>query len=68
MYRDPQRLRQCPLKLWLTPEEDRLVDALADFTGSQKSVMARELMLERLRLVMNEVGRCAPGDEVTLRG
>jgi hypothetical protein len=52
MYRDPSLLRERVVKIRFSVEEDRLVEALADYTGEQKAVLVRELVLERARSLM----------------
>jgi predicted DNA-binding protein len=52
MYRDPSLLRSHVVKLRFSKEEDRLLEALADYTGEQKAVLVRELVLERARALM----------------
>jgi hypothetical protein len=52
MYRDPSLLRETVVKIRLSREEDALIEALADYTGQQKAVLVRELVLEQARFVM----------------
>ena len=47
MYSDPSRLRQNVVKLRLSDEEHRLVQALVDYTGEQKATLIRELVLQQ---------------------
>ncbi len=49
MYDDPYRdLRSVEVKIRLRPDEARLLSALAEYNRSQRAVIARELLLERL--------------------
>lgn len=48
MYRDPEKLRRHRVALWLTSEENRYLDALADLTGAQKAVLARTILMQRI--------------------
>jgi predicted DNA-binding protein len=52
MYRDPARIRERVIKVRLSREEDALLEALADYTGEQKAVLIRELLLEAARAVL----------------
>lgn len=47
MYADPAKIRSHTVKLRLNDEEAKLVDALADYTGEQKAVLLREIILEQ---------------------
>ena len=46
MYSDPTKIRSHVTKLRFSDEEDRLIQALVDYTGEQKAVLLRELILE----------------------
>ena len=47
MYTDPAKIRSHTVKLRLNDEEYKLVNALADYTGEQKAVLLREIILEQ---------------------
>jgi len=47
MYADPAKIRSHTVKLRLNDEEYKLVNALADYTGEQKAVLLREIILEQ---------------------
>lgn len=49
MYRDPSKIRDVSLKVRLSREEDALLEALANYTGEQKAVLVRELILDAAR-------------------
>lgn len=62
-YRDPEKLRRKRVALWLTPEEDRYLEALADLTGSQKAVLARTMMLQGVREAQAQFASGGRGDK-----
>lgn len=47
MYTDPTRIRSNVVKIRLSDQESRLIDALTDYTGEQKATLLRDLILER---------------------
>jgi hypothetical protein len=65
MYRDPALLRACVVKVRFSREEDALIEALADYTGEQKAVLVRTLVLEQARSVLGQecdgIGAAAEG-------
>lgn len=52
MYADPRHIRQNRINLSLTDTERRLIDACAEFQGTQSSVFVRDLVLDVLRAHM----------------
>lgn len=50
MYADPTSIRSNRVNLSLTDKERRALDAIADLNDTQSSVLARQLVLEFLRL------------------
>ena len=52
MYTDPSQLREHVVKLRFNDNEDALLDAWARYTGQQKAVLLREMLLEQARLDM----------------
>jgi hypothetical protein len=71
MYRDPDLLRSRVVKVRFSREEDALIEALADYTGEQKAVLVRTLVLDQARSVLGrECADTAPGVEgaVGVRG
>lgn len=57
MYRDPLLLRCNVVKLRFSREEDALLEALANYSGQQKAVLVRELVLDQARaLLLQESG------------
>ena len=66
MYVDPTKLRSHVVKIRFSDEEAALVDALTNYTGEQKAVLLRELVLEQATSVLfGESGACAQAVEVT---
>ena len=59
MYQDPTKIRQHVVKIRLSDEEHRLLQALVDFTGEQKAAFIRRLVLDQAVSVLH-------GDESTL--
>ena len=50
MYTDPTNLRQHVVKIRLNERESELVNAWVNYTGQQKAVLLREMLLEQARL------------------
>jgi len=48
MYSDPTKIRTHVVKIRLSDEECRLVDAFVDYTGEQKAALLRELILQQV--------------------
>lgn len=46
MYSDPTRIRSHTIKVRLSDRENDLIDALVNYTGEQKAVLIREMVLE----------------------
>ena len=53
MYTDPTRIRSHVVKVRLSEEEARLIQALTDYTGEQKASLIRDLVLERAMEIMS---------------
>ncbi len=63
MYADPRHIRNNRINLSLTDTERRAIEAIADLNGTQPSVLARDLVLDFLRL---HAGNCAqPAPQLT---
>jgi hypothetical protein len=58
MYADPSLIRKHVYKVTLNDREAALVDAICDFTGQQKQVLLRELLLDRMRSVIAAEDAC----------
>lgn len=66
MYVDPTKLRSHVVKIRFSDEEAALVEALTNYTGEQKAVLLRELILEQAASVLfGESGAGGQGVEVT---
>ncbi len=52
MYSDPSLIRENVVKLRLNENEADLIDAWVKYTGQQKAVLLREMLLEQARLDM----------------
>lgn len=52
MYSDPTLIRKHAVKLSLSDREAALLDALCAYTGEQKAVLLREMLLERAEEVL----------------
>ena len=53
MYSDPSLIREHVVKLRLNENEADLIDAWVKYTGQQKAVLLREMLLEQARLDMS---------------
>jgi hypothetical protein len=53
MYTDPALIRKHTVKLSLSDREAALLDAMASYTGEQKAVLLRELLIERAMEVLH---------------
>ena len=49
MYMDPSKIRTHKIKLRLSDEENRLIDAWVGYTGEQKAAMLREIIIEQAK-------------------
>ena len=50
MYSDPQNIRRHTVKIRLNDREAELLEAWNNYTGQQKAVVARDMLLEQARL------------------
>ena len=57
MYQDPTKIRSHVVKLRFSDEEHRLVSAIVDYTGEQKATLLRDLVLERVREIIDPLDR-----------
>ena len=64
MYADPRHIRNNRINLSLTDTERRLIDAVAEYQGTQSSVFVRDLVLDVLR---SHMANCAQ-DQSQLTG
>jgi hypothetical protein len=56
MYSDPTLIRKHTVKLSLSDREAALLDALCAYTGEQKAVLLREMLMERAVDVLHGEG------------
>ena len=49
MYSDPTKIRSHIVKIRLSDEEHKFVQAYVDYTGEQKAALLRELILQQVR-------------------
>lgn len=49
MYADPRHIRDNPVKVRLNDETDALLGALAAYLKTQKAVLARDLLMAKLK-------------------
>jgi hypothetical protein len=52
MYADPAKIRSHVVKIRLSEEEHRLIQALVDYTGEQRAALIRDLVLEQAQAVL----------------
>jgi predicted DNA-binding protein len=52
MYSDPTKLRSNVVKIRLSDEEHRLIQALVDYSGEQKAPLLRELIINQALSVL----------------
>lgn len=65
MYSDPSLIREHVVKLRLNENEADLIAAWVKYTGQQKAVLLREMLLEQARLDMGMDSAGTPvGNEV----
>lgn len=54
MYMDPTKIRTHKIKIRLSDEENRLIDAWVGYTGEQKAAMLREIIMEQAKIAIAE--------------
>jgi hypothetical protein len=52
MYADPALIRDHPVRVYFNESEAKLVDALVEYTGEQRAVLIRRLILEQAGLIL----------------
>jgi len=57
MYQDATKIRSHIVKLRFSDEENRLIQALTDYTGEQKAALLRELIIESAREIIAPISR-----------
>ncbi len=56
MYADPSNIRDVVIRVRLNDAEAKLLDAVTEYTGQQKSTLMRELFIEQAKLVLSGFG------------
>lgn len=56
MYADPSNIRDVVIRVRLNEAEAKLLDAVTEYTGQQKSTLMRELFIEQAKLVLSGFG------------
>lgn len=54
MYADPRHIRNNEVKLRFNDREAKLIEAVANFSGQQRAVLLRELVMEGLQILKAE--------------
>ncbi len=57
MYPDPSQIRDVVIKVRLNEAEAKVLEAVSEYTGQQKSTLMRELFMEQATLAL-----CGQGD------
>lgn len=52
MYADPTLIRDHPVRVYFNEAEAKLVDALTEYTGEQRAVLIRRLILEQAQMIL----------------
>ena len=60
MYSDPSLIRRHIVKLSLSDRESALLEALCNYTGEQKAVVLREMLMQRAVEVMGHASNVEP--------
>lgn len=66
MYTDPSNIRRHTVKIRLNDREAELLDAWNNYTGQQKAVVAREMLLEQARLDIEAAMGAADAPQLSL--
>ena len=64
MYADPALIRANPVRVNFNDAEAELISALVKYTGQQRAVLIRDLILEQARLVLSGQADYAPSGHV----
>ncbi len=60
MYTDPSQIRANPVRVNFNDAEANLINALVIYTGQQRAVLIRDLILEQARLILMGQADYAP--------
>jgi Mg/Co/Ni transporter MgtE len=53
MYADPAKIRDFPVRVYFNEQEAKLVDALTEYTGEQRAVLIRRLILDQASAILS---------------
>jgi Mg/Co/Ni transporter MgtE len=53
MYADPTLIRDHPVRVYFNESEAKLVDALTEYTGEQRAVLIRKLILDQAAAILS---------------
>lgn len=65
MYSDPSKIRDNAVRVYFNDVEDELVTALVNFTGEQRAVLIRRLILKQARAILSGEADYSPGSHQT---
>lgn len=66
MYADPTLIRDHPVRVNFNESEAKLVDALVEYTGEQRAVLIRRLILEQAGLILGGHADALPQPQLAL--
>jgi len=64
MYADPALLRQRPVRINFNDSERKLIDALTEYTGEQRAVLIRRLILDQAARILSGEADYAPNRQL----
>jgi hypothetical protein len=53
MYADPTLIRDHPVRVNFNEQERKLIEALTDYTGEQRAVLIRRLILDQAAAILS---------------
>lgn len=60
MYSDPSLIRDHPVRVYFNEAEAKLVAALTEYTGEQRGVLIRNLIIEQAMMILRGQADYAP--------
>lgn len=60
MYTDPSLIRDHPVRVYFNESEAKLVEALTEYTGEQRAVLIRKLIIEQAAMILSGQADYAP--------
>lgn len=64
MYSDPILIRDHPVRVYFNEQEAKLVDALTEYTGEQRAVLIRRLILDQAARILSGEADYAPNRQL----